>query len=82
MVQPSDLENCWPLEHEELVGRDLVGKFIGQILPHEHRREKDRVERNIVFADELDEFGLRVEPKVFPRFGLPVFCAHSFVAEM
>ena len=69
-------------EIEKLVSGKLIDEFVGDILPHDHGGEKDGVERDIVFSDELDVVGFGVEPVVFPGVGIALELAHSWVAEI
>ena len=48
------------------------------ILPHEHGGEEDGVERDVVFADKMDELCLRVEPVVFPAVRMANFLGPFF----
>ena len=57
----------------KLVGREFVDKFIGLILAHDHGRKEDGMKRDVIFADEIDEFGLWIKPIIFPSFGFTYF---------
>ena len=57
------------LKIEEFVGRDIVGQLEVVAVGHEHRRENDAVEHDIVLADEVDHSGLGIFPPLLPAVG-------------
>jgi len=48
----------------KFIGGKLVDKLEGLLLPMVHGRKKDGVERDVVFADELDKFCMRIAPVI------------------
>src|SRR5687768_13784611 len=43
----------------KLISRKLIDKFIRLVLPHDHRWKENRMERDVVLADEIDKSCLR-----------------------
>ncbi len=57
------------LEVQELVGGHVVGQLESVAVGHEHGREYDAVEDDVVLAYEVDDARLGVLPPLFPRVG-------------
>ncbi len=61
------------LEVQELVGGDIVRQVV-RAVGHEHRREHDAVEHDVVLAYEMEHAGLRVFPPPGPVVAHAVYC--------
>ena len=57
---------------EELVCRDVVGKIVATVC-HEHCREDDAMEHDIVFANKVEHTCFRIFPPFFPVLGISVY---------
>ena len=60
------------LDVQKLVGRDL-GRQDEVPVFHDHGRPQDRVKDDVVLAQEIDEFAVRVQPVVLPPVGIALF---------
>ena len=56
------------LEVQELVGRNVVGKYVSAVCL-EHRREHNAVEHDVVFTDEVHQAGVVGLPPFLPAVG-------------
>ena len=57
------------LKIEEFVSRHIVRQLVIVAVSHQHRREYNAVEHDIILADEVDKPGLRVFPPCLPAVG-------------